>query len=239
MITNDLMFNSNTLNIFTDASIKKMPDGETIGCAGAYVIVGPRASDEYVIEKDIRIIRGTTSNNSEIHAVKLGIEKALKYRGLGFRTINLISDSKICIYGLREWIFKWIPDSVGKDCLIGSTNQEVANQDVILQIIYTILDNDLNINFYHQNGHVKINNMKNMLEAKTTFITSNFLKNDVDLELIKNISIANDAIDVFTGYILDNTQFSKVYPQPMMRYIYVPFDKDKYAKLINTRRQIL
>ena len=234
MIMNSLMFNTGTLNIFTDASIRKMPDNETIGCAGANIIVGPDANS--IIEQDTRIIRGSTSNNSEIHAVKLGIEKALKYREQGFKAINLISDSKLCIYGLREWVFKWIVDSVGKQSLIGSTNQEVANQDVILQIIYMILDNELSINFYHQNGHVHTNNMKEVLKAKQTFISSNFLTHDIDLELIKNISIANNAIDSLTRCILNNNTFEKIFPHSMMKYIYIPFDKDKYAKLINVRR---
>jgi ribonuclease HI len=233
MITNDLMFNDHTLNIFTDASIRKMPDGEVIGCAGANIIVGSDAVGG-VIEQDTRIIRNSTSNNSEINAVKLGIEKALKYRGPQFTTINLISDSKLCIYGLREWIFNWIDVSVG-ECLIGSTNQEVANQDVILNIIYMILDNQLSINFYHQKGHVTYS-PSSMNEAKQLFMSSNFLTHDVDMELIKNISIANNAIDKLTRCIVNNNSFGKVYPTSIIRYFYQPFDVKLYAQLINVRR---
>lgn len=233
MITNDLMFNDHTLNIFTDASIRKMPDGEVIGCAGANIIVGSDAISG-VIEQDTRIIRASTSNNSEINAVKLGIEKALKYRGPQFRTINLISDSKLCIYGLREWIFNWVGVSAGKEYLIGSTNQEVANQDVILNIIYMILDNQLSINFYHQKGHVTYS-QSSMNEAKQLFMSSNFLTHDVDMELIKNISIANNAIDKLTRCIVTNNSFGKIYPTSIIRYIYSPFDMLQYAKLINRR----
>jgi len=228
------MFNYNTLNIFTDASIKKMPDGETIGCAGANVISGPNPIVG-IIEQDTRIIRGSTSNNSEIQAIKLGIQKALMYRNQ-YNVINLISDSKLCIYGLREWIFNWVRDSVNKNYLISSTNQAVANQEVILEIIYMILDNNLRINFYHQNGHVNIYNQTNLIEVKNTFISSNFLSNDVDLELIKNISIANDDIDKLTRFILKNSHFPKIYPKNMMSFFYAPFETEKYANLINTRR---
>lgn len=234
MITNNLMFNNETLNIFTDASIIKMPNEEVIGCAGANVISGPDPIN-YILEQDTRIIRNSTSNNSEIHAVKLGIEKALKYRHNGYKVINLISDSKLCIYGLREWIFNWINASIGKDYLIGSTNQEVANQEVILHIVYMILDNNLNINFYHQSGHVNINDIGSLEEAKKIFIATNFLRHDVELKLIKNISIANNAIDKLTRTVLKNTVFPETYPTNMMKYVYVPFDINKYMKLINRR----
>ncbi len=39
IITNDLIFNDRTLNIFTDASIIKTDTNETIGCAGNNIIV--------------------------------------------------------------------------------------------------------------------------------------------------------------------------------------------------------
>jgi ribonuclease HI len=234
MIKNEHMFNYETLNIFTDASILKMSNGETIGCAGANVINGPSPLMN-VLEQDMRIIRRSTSNNSEIQAVKLGIEKALKYRN-NYKTVNLISDSKISIYGLREWIFNWIINSGNSARLIGSTNKEVANQHIILQIIYMILDNDLRINFYYQNGHVVISNDDSLLESKKLFIELNNLRHDVDIELIKNISIANNAIDKLTRNTLKSSQFGESYSTPMMRYIYNPFDVDKYSKLINSRR---
>jgi ribonuclease HI len=236
MIKSEMMFNHNTLNIFTDASITKTPEGETVGCAGCYVVSGDNATSVNLIEIDTRIVRWSTSNNSEIHAVKLGVEKALQY-GSNYKVINLISDSKLCIYGLREWVFNWIRDSKGLDYLVGSTNQEVANQEVILQIIYMILDNNLSINLYHQNGHVKVNDPRSLAEAKKTFIESNFLRHDVDMNLIRNISIANDAIDKFTRNTLGRTMLPKVYPNAnnIVKYIYMPFDAGRYAYLINRR----
>lgn len=235
IITNEMMFNKDTLNIFTDASIRKMPDGEVIGSAGYNVINGYDVISSSICGQEI--IRNTTSNNSEIHAVRLGIQQAIKYKNHGFRNINLISDSKICIYGLREWIFNWVRDSVNSDYLIGSTRQKVANQDVILDIVYKILYFNLRINLFHQNGHVNTNSEKDLLSAKATFRASNHIDEDVDIELIKNISIANNAIDSFTRNIVKSIIIPErvLETRPLIEYSYVPFDVDKYARLLNLK----
>lgn len=230
MILNNMLFNDDTLNIFTDASIIKYPE-ETIGCAGAHIVTGNDAISK-VLEQPRIIIRNTTNNNSEINAILLGVRSALKYKGI-FKTINIISDSKICIFGLREWIFNWIKDSKNSNVLISSQGTEVANQSVILDIIYTILGNDIQINLYHQNGHVHLTSEKSMNEAKETFRNSNHIQHDVDMELIRNISIANDIVDKFTKVELQNFTRTEIFPtSQLVSYFYEPFDVEKYKKLI-------
>lgn len=249
IITNEAMFNKQTLNIFTDASITKNvymneEDGmyihETVGCAGAIVAgilntVDTKETDLVVVDNALKIVRNSTSNNSEIEAVKLGIHLALRHRqhNPNIKTINLLSDSKLCIYGLREWIFNWVRDSVN-DSLIGSTGQQVANQDTILQIIYMILNNDLSINLYHQNGHININKPDDLERAGDTFINSNFLMDEVDIDVIKSISIANNYIDNITRQHLTSVNIDDFHPGPSpISFIYTEFDIDKYARLLN------
>lgn len=232
MILNSHLFNKDTLNIFTDASIIKYPDGETVGCAGAHIITGSDPVNN-ILEQPRTIIRNTTNNNSEIKAILLGIQRALVYRNR-YKTINLISDSKICIYGLREWVFNWVNDSVNSDVLIGSQGDPVANQDVILQIIYTIINNGLVINLYHQKGHVR-DSEKSLTEAKNTFINSNHIQDDIDIELIKNISIANNIVDNFTRETLKS--YPRI-PQPvpinnLVSFTYNGFDTNRYKELLN------
>lgn len=237
MIMNYHLFNKDTLNIFTDGSIKKFyinGEEETIGCAGANIVITDE-SGIHSIEAATEITRNTTNNDTEIRSILLGVQRALYYRdNYPFRYINIIADSKICIYGLREWIFNWINNTdPNTKVMISSQGTPVANQQVILQIIYTILQNNLSINFYHQNGHKNCNNMKDMIKAKETFIKSNYISCDVDLELIKNISIANDYVDKFTKYELDNFVPDRIIrPNEYMHYIYKPFDSDKYNELI-------
>lgn len=224
-ISKDIVFTENTLNIFTDASIKQRNCGETIGCAGALAYIG----DNFV-DKQLEIIRNTTNGDSEIKAIEIGVKLALMYRNR-VTNINLFSDSKISISGLREWIFKWVQVSSGTE-LIKSDGQPVLHQEVYLRIINMILDNNLRINFYHQKGHVNIGNNKSLENTKDLFIKHNYLQHDVNLDLIKEISHMNILIDTETRYMVNNCNIQEQ-PQQAMTVCYKPFDVYRYATLIN------
>ena len=78
ILRNENIFNKDTLNIFTDASIttiRKPGHNETIGCPGAYVIGGDKELD-----LQTQILRNSTNNNSEITAIFMGVLEAQKYR---------------------------------------------------------------------------------------------------------------------------------------------------------------
>ena len=112
---------SNNLFIFTDASVTKYGrhEEEYISCSGAVACVWT-GNCYQIIDQSFVINRCSTNNNGEIKAIYYGLLLALKYKN-NFRTINLFSDSKISIYGLREWIEDWVQRSRG-DQLLGSTN---------------------------------------------------------------------------------------------------------------------
>ena len=229
ILTKDDIFNKETLNIFTDASIITLRDKsyiETIGCPGCYVIGG-----DTELELNTQILRNSTNNNSEITAIFMGVLAAQKYRSY-FRYINLFSDSKISVLGLREWIFNWI-NSAKEGVMYSSSGKPVANQDIFLQIVYFIINNNLPINLFHVNGHISPTNITQILEAKKTFITSNHINIDVDEELIASFAICNDVIDNATRQILYDNTFSPIEKSnPFIKYFYHPFDKNKYNELI-------
>ena len=227
IITEDMFFNDETVNIFTDASIIKTISGETIGCAGNNIIIG-----NTIMGQPRMIIRNSTNNNSEITAIYMAVINALMYKNI-YKCINIFSDSKICIFGLREWIYNWIKNSTPDGILISSQGKPVANQDIILRIIYFIIDHDLHVNFYHINGHVNVNNPDQLLSARETFKTSNNIKHEVDLELIRKIEIANDAVDNFTRNQLNECVFENVEQQStFINYSCTGIDIEKYSKLI-------
>lgn len=233
-----LYHSNDTLNIFVDASIKKYPN-ETIGCPGAIAI-----NNESIIDSKIEILRHTTNNNSEITAIYYGVLLAIKYKN-DYKTINLFSDSKICVFGLREWIFNWIKNlkfsnnisdytmEYNPYKLIGSNNSEVANQSEIILVIQTILANDLNINIYHQRGHIATTKYKSIAEAKNTFCKNNNV--DIRLETVINISYYNNMIDELTRSNLQKFEYS--YIDRNISAVYFNFnpemDMDKYSKLLN------
>lgn len=238
MINYKDIFNPDTLNIFTDASIKKLPDNETLGCPGALCVYTLNNGATSILDLACYIERYATNNSSEIKAISLGITKSLQYRHM-FKKINLFSDSRICIQGIREWIFNWV-NCINNGLMCNSSGEPVANQNTFASIANTIVTNNLNINFYHQKGHVKLSNDKAIENAIRVFKEVN--KIDVSFNLMKELSVFNDFIDVRTGEELE--EFTRTQIEPFSKYDIVMkfdmsnFDIYKYQQLINSKTKV-
>lgn len=232
MIYKNKLFNDYTLNIFTDASITEM-NNEVIGCAGYVAVLG-----DNVISSDVRIVRETTNNHSEIIAVSMGVEfAAIVGDNPNIRSINLFSDSKVCIFGLREWIHGWLINK-RNNILYNSKGEQVANQDVFAYIMNLIVCRNIRINLYHQNGHIK-NTKASLKKAYDTFIKSNHVRSEVDMNIISTISEYNNMVDNNTRVHLLNTVASESFQKEQLLHQYFhyrlfdTFDDAKYKKLIN------
>ena len=224
-LTEDMFFNDSTVNIFTDASITRYCQ-ETIGCAGNNIMVG-----NMIVAQPMWIIRNTTNNNSEITAILMAVMNALKYKDT--HRINIFSDSKICVFGLKDWIYKWVRNVTPDGIMISSQGKPVANQDIILRIIYFILQHNLYVNLYHVNGHINPNNISQLEEAKKTFMVSNNIRGDIDLELIKKLETGNAIVDKITRDKLTESVYDEA--EPGFSFIdYNPnlIDIREYSKLI-------
>ena len=226
MYNNDI-FTPDAINIFTDASIKKLYSGETIGCAGCILVFGELIDKN--IQEDYQIIRNTTSNNSEIKAVRLGIQNVLRYKNQ-YRKIRLFSDSQISIFGIRGRIFNW---KYIEGTYIGTEGTPIKNQDIFLEIVYTILENNLNIEFYHQKGHVTYT-PRSINDAMHVFIASNNIREYVDESFIKQISIFNNMVDNNSRNYLNNFDPSNEYLEPLY-FKSALFNKRQYLNLIKRK----
>lgn len=231
------IFNPETLNIFTDASIKTLKDtGETLGCPGAICVATNQNGATYILDEAYFIERYATNNSSEIKAVSLGVSKALLYRN-NFNKINLFSDSMICIHGLREWLYNWLR-CIYDGTMYSSSGKPVANQQTFASILNTIVMNNLSINLYHQKGHVSIINNNSLENAAKVFMKTNFLQQEPSIDFISLISGYNNMVDVRTGEQLENfvkrqipecKQFTK--NDLVMGFDMVHFDVEKYKNL--------
>lgn len=198
--------NKDTLNIFTDASLRKdaNPDNNTT-CAAAIAFVG-----DDIIDRQFRIFVGETSNYGEIKAVRLGVELALAHR-YNFSSINLFSDSQISIFGVRDRVFNW---RIIDDQLVGYANKVIKNQTEFLDVINLVTNNNLSINFWHQKGHVDGTNIKNLMYARSTFFESNrpfgSTQTNTDIQFIKYISNCNDMVDHYSRDMLYDVSVNKM-----------------------------
>jgi ribonuclease HI len=181
--------NHNVVNIFTDASMIKHYNGITSGCYGAIVCCNGK-----IIDSEYRIMPNCTNNNAEIRAIRSGVNLAIKWRNLFpyLPVFNLFSDSQISVLGIREYIYGW---KYNESNLISKANTPVKNQSIFLEIVNLIVNSGLYINFFHQKGHVKLNNYGSINNAIHVFINANGVTDKVETKFIKYISRMNNLVD--------------------------------------------
>lgn len=223
------------IDIFCDASISTTEYNETIGCAMA-IALDRSTGQELDRMYDIR--RASTNNNSEIAAISLAVDIALKFNNPS-NIITIFSDSNICVKGLTEWIYGWNKKIVN-NLMISSSNEPVANQLQILTVVRKIVYNNLALNILHQKGHVYSN--AQLVKAKHTFAKSNNINEyDVSDEFIKYISAKNDEVDCGSReYLIDYINYNveeKLEQAPISPYV-IKQSLKEYGRLIKRRKEV-
>lgn len=213
MIT-DTIFAKNNINIFCDGSIyQNKTTGEYIGCPGYCVVYNTGDGLEIIKENYKEIIRDGTNNITENRAIYLSLMEAI-YTYKDFN-VNIFSDSQYCIFGLTQWIYSWINNIYNGD-MYNSSGNKVANQEYIKQIVAEIYCSGVNINLFHQKGHVT-NTPKSIKHANDVFCKSNGFR-FVDDNFIETISYFNNRVDIMTKRSLDIYLKSNEY----LQYNFVP-----------------
>ena len=188
------------INIFCDASIDINSGTSCGGC----LVTNQCGSACSVLYYKGRILPNSTNNYAEITAILVGVIEALRLRPLykyNYPIFRLFSDSKISLYGLRDWLKNWkiTVDENGNQCLISTSGTPVCNQQVFIEIFNIIVENNLYIELYHQRGHATGKKSKVGLDkARADFIKANKVTPE-HLELdIEFLSLCNDLIDNYT-----------------------------------------
>ena len=196
-------YNENTLNIFSDASIIGKTGNQT-GCYGVVAVV-----EDNIIDSTYRLVSNTTNNNSEVKGIRAALDLAIKYKD-NYKFINIFSDSLISVNGLREYIFNWkYNESDG--LLYSSMNKPVVNQEVFIEArnMLDILEKSkCIIRIYHQSGHVS-NAYSDIVEAGECFKKCNNINANIDLNLIRYISVWNNYVDNTSRGLLKRNKKNK------------------------------
>ena len=187
-------------NIFCDAS---MDIKRNIGCAGVYLV-----SEDFKHPIDYYYIKqyNATNNSAEILAIYHAILMALYYRNrkdYNFDKFRVFSDSKICIYGLREWIYAWVNNQNENGVLKRSDNEPVLNQYYFKEIVRLILDNNLKVSFIHQKGHVSFSKSAIEKSKKFFYETNGFSPEDIGTNM-RYINAYNSEVDMKSRELLYN-----------------------------------
>lgn len=210
-ITLSQYYNSDTLNIFCDASIISR-SGKYTGCYGAVAV----CKDE-IIDSCFKQVSETTNNNAEIKAIRAAISIANKFKSR-YRFINIFSDSQISIFGLRDYIYKW-KYNPNDGLFYGSAGTPIANQSIFIEchnliMEYFALYSDCTLSYYHQSGHVD-NGYNNLREASIVFSKSNKILGSIDLNFIRYISTYNNYVDSTSRSLLRRANLSETYTDPI------------------------
>ena len=209
------------LNIFCDASIKTYPDGQVMGCAGA---VGFRGGIKQPLVWNYTLIPPeATNNSSEIVALFLGIQMAHIHRHF-FREINVFADSKICVYGIKEWYISWFKNMDSNGILFSSSGMPVANQEMFKRIIWYMVMNNVRCNIYHQKGHVT-STIKSLMQAKKVFEESNGVT--LDKKQLSIICHGNDYVDIKTGDHLE-----RVNPYKTLGFNFIDSKRSAFVPIV-------
>lgn len=234
MIRLNDFFTEDTLNIFTDASMNKYA---TSGCIGICFVFG-RIDIRFPllnIQTHTRVIKGCTNMFAEAEAIREAVYLANKYKNQ-FRKIRIISDSQVSIDNIRDRIAKWKirkskNDQYGKFI---SSQGVVKNQDVFLDIMYFIVENNLEIEFLFQSSHTNFNSQSSLETAKNQFISHNHILDDIDMELIRAISLYNNYVDRNSRDIFYATDIMNIRTKfPFDYHIDENYDRSTYLKLVH------
>ena len=224
-------------NIFCDASIDT---NHKIACAGAI------ASDERAMNSisGLRMIQTNATNNSaEILAVGLGIQLAMNIRSNGgqiweggYTQFNIYSDSKIALFGIRDWIFNWAKTQSKRDaCMFSSSGTPVKNQEYYKAIVKMVVDNNLYVNFFHQRGHINVNSNASLSEAYIDFVKDNRVRpEDLGVNFMQTV-VYNNLVDEWSRAGITDPSIPVEMMRPANQLRLSGKDMVTYGKLIKPR----
>lgn len=205
-------------NLFCDASIDI---NRNIACGGCYITCQDNIGI-YEFGNKMLIQHNATNNSSEILAIWVGVVEALKirnkYPGSIFR---LFSDSKISLYGLRDWLKNWVNNIRDDGILMSSSGTPVMNQQRFIDIFNLIVENNLRIELYHQRGHVNDGHVS-LEKARSHFIKANKVPPEglgLDTQYISNCNsiidnLTRNAVKLYieNNVLMENTELEEINP---------------------------
>lgn len=211
-------YSMNTLNIFCDASVRKKSKHNFDVCYGVVCV-----TENTIIDSVYRIASNSTNNEGEIKGLRMALNMAAKWIN-HFKFINIFSDSKISIIGLREYIYNWKYDKKTGN-LKNSSGSFVSNQSIFIECFHLLSYLDKikpnKVQLFHQRGHIS-NNINDLRKARNSFKKENHIYANVDLNLINYLSTWNNYVDHTSRSTLLRADLNYNYHDPIEFYLNNP-----------------
>lgn len=227
--------NSKCLNIFTDASTENISKSESDNSKVRAVAACSARAGKYTIEQEELFLNNVSNCEAELYALLLGIKLAKKYKNK-YTHIRIFSDSQYAINIVRKWIIKWVKDTEGGINVFGA-NGTLKNQFLILDIIYTILYNDIPLEFYHIKSHTNIKNPGGVEAFKISFAELNSTSIRLDNITAYYLILGNKEVDSLATHLLymslHNKAIKNTCHENLVTVGYKNIDLNKYQKLVN------
>lgn len=198
-----MIYNEDTLNIFSDASFKPFPElvsyrGREKYGKGCYCVMAVNGDD--ILEKECRICSNSTVHSSELKGIRKALSIANGYKHQ-YRRINIFSDSLTSIQLIRKRVIE------GKE----SIDLPHKDRSAVIQIYYLYMELALDphciVTLYHNSGHMETQNLESMIIMAQKFKKFNNLKDKVDLNLVRYIARYNCLVDTISrDYLLHNKE---------------------------------
>ena len=186
----DMLKNPDTLNIFSDASMRTRSKNNKIldSCYGSVAV-----NIDTIIDELFRVASNSTVPAAEIRGLRCSLTLALKYR-YNYKIINIFSDSQVALFGLRDYIYGWRYAPDGN--LYNKSATVVKNQELFIECFQLLgeLRKTNIVNLYHQPGHIQ-NGLDSLKDGITVFKKSNNIRGIVDYNTIRYISLYNNYVD--------------------------------------------
>lgn len=216
------------IQIYTDSSLKNI-NGISYVSYG-YII---ESSSLNLKIENYYISEGTISfgEMSAIFYSLLKIEELIIKNIIpNYCNIILFSDSEYCIKSLNEWIFGWYNNRNGNTYLKSDGNP-IAHQNLIDNIIRTIISNNIKVKMFHTYGHV--NNFEKIKELKTKFHKAGL---NTNTKLVKQISDYNSVVDCNSRLNFKNYNTNNIVRNLFeVNENFVYNDIKNYKKLVNKK----
>lgn len=212
----EMIHNSETLNLFSDASMRTIGKGKLGTCYGSVAV----CKDD-IIDEVFRVQSLSTVPAAEIRGIRCSITLALQYR-YRYRCINIFSDSQIALFGLRDYIYNWYYNP--GDNMLYNRHQKlpVKNQELYIETFLMLeeLRRTNIVGLFHQSGHVD-SFVDDLRESIRVFKKSNNISGKVDYNVARYIALYNNYVDnksrsmIRRTNIFDNDFHDPVYFVPV------------------------